>query len=402
MRQTKVLNLRTMTDLAEAKNRAEQASSAKGKFLATMSHELRTPMNGILGALQLLRSLPLDQGQKDLTDVVHSSAESLLLLLNDILDFSKIEADRLELECVAFAPRALLGDLVNLQRLAAEGRGIELYLELAPDFPGTVAGDPARLRQVLLNFLSNAIKFTLKGSVTVRAGTLPEGFAWFEVEDTGLGMTPEIAAKVFDSFTQGDEGTTRRFGGTGLGLTITKRLVELMGGRIVVDSTPGVGSKFRVELHLPASAEAPRRARDAERQAQAPRQEQLGRRCLVVDDNRINRLVASQMLGRLGCTVVEACDGAEALAVLAKEAFDVVFMDSSMPVMGGFEATAAIRASAEPLRSTWVVALTAHAMVEDRQRCIAAGMDDYLSKPVRMEELERLIRDLPESPERAA
>ncbi|MEO0325876.1 MAG: ATP-binding protein [Myxococcota bacterium] len=502
--------LRDREMLAEAIEEARKGAEAKGEFLANMSHEIRTPMNGILGVADLLMASPLDDDQRELATTLKSSGEALLTLVNDILDFSKLEAGKVELESIAFDLRRTVDEVLELDGGRAERKGLELAAVVHRDVPRKVLGDPARLRQVLLNLVSNAVKFTDSGSVVVDVQPAAEGRLRLAVRDTGIGIPEDRRHRLFASFEQVDASTTRKYGGTGLGLAICQRLVESMGGIIEVDSTVGEGSTFRFDIRLDdaeASREQPlaedrvlvidssggqapgcvellaslgaradvcRKPKDAARllasrddpytaclfvhrndsatrafvktlrarstladlrlvllvpvadrgsleslvgrgvdgllsrppKARAlasifgrsaprpslkprPAPAALAQDVLVVEDNKVNQLVARRLLERLGCTVTVANDGVEGVEAALGKRYDAVFMDCQMPRMDGLEATRTIRRSEQeesraPMR---IIALTANAMPEDVERCHAAGMDDYLAKPVTLDAL---------------
>ncbi|MCX8086268.1 MAG: ATP-binding protein [Rhodocyclaceae bacterium] len=383
---------RIETELSQAKEAAEAAGAAKAAFLATMSHEIRTPMNAILGLLQLAPEIKDAEELRENLQRAQTAARHLLTLIDDILDYSRLEAKGVTLERIAFAPRALAGELESLFMPLAKEKGLEFVLRCDEGLPPALWGDPLRLRQIFINLVSNALKFTERGRVEVactlvgRAG----GRARLrgEVRDTGIGIAPEEQTEIFSAFTQADASTTRRFGGTGLGLAITKRLVELMGGTLGVESAPGVGSHFWFEVAL---EEAPVEA--LPKPPQAPRAAPLpasfaGRRVLVVEDNALNQEVARRFLARLGIETVVAENGAAALERFSRERFDLVLMDCQMPVMDGYEATRRLRAAGHTLP---ILAMTAHALAGDREKSLAAGMNDHLTKPLGFEALQEAL-----------
>jgi len=386
--------------LQEAKAAAETAARFKSEFLANMSHEIRTPMNAILGLTQILEREPLTPDQRDMLGKIGDAGHGLLHIINDILDFSKIEAGQLTVERLPFDLPPVLSLLETLLTGSAEDKGLRLRIEPPTGLTGAVLGDPLRLKQILLNLVSNAIKFTDRGAVTVRV--LPLALTEtavrlrFEVSDTGIGIGPEALAKLFQPFTQADASTTRRFGGTGLGLSICKRLVELMGGTIGATSAPGAGSTFWFELPCERAASAAvvagaPAAASAAPAATGPRLP--GLRVLAVDDNRINLFMLERALKLEGAHVHLAADGQQALQTLAADprGFDCVLMDVQMPVMDGLTATRRIREQ-PALENLPVIALTAGVMAEERERALAAGVDDFLAKPLVLETMVAMLR----------
>lgn len=377
--------------LKAAQTAAEQASAAKSSFLANMSHEIRTPFTGLQGMLRLLADTGLDERQAGYLRTASASARHLLTLLDEILDTSRLEAGQMTIEAVPMDLPALLSDIESLMRPLAEGKGLHLNFEVHPGLPAQVHADPTRLRQVLFNLMSNAIKFTERGSVRLLAQPLdapsPGGRdalqAWaFTIEDTGIGIDAATQARLFQRFSQGDESRSRRFGGTGLGLEISRSLARLMGGDITVTSAPGQGSRFtfRVPLALLPPG-VPRAALEAASSTVTPPLPPL--RVLVAEDNEVNRLVLEAMLARLGLPAEFAPDGREAVRRATTQDWDVVLMDLHMPEMDGLEAARAIRALPDRARAQVpIVALTADVFDETRERCRAAGIVDFLTKPV--------------------
>jgi PAS domain S-box-containing protein len=376
--------------LARARDDAEAASRAKSAFLANTSHELRTPLHGMLGLADLARSGDVDdERRRQYLDQISESAQSLTGIISDILDLSKIEAGKLQIETTHFDLGELLRAVCRAYGTLAQGRDLALQLQLDAGTEGAVRGDPLRVRQIVGNFLSNAVKFTLHGQVRLRAQRLGERVR-IEVQDSGTGITPEIQAKLFRPFTQADESTTRRFGGTGLGLSICRELAHLMGGEVGVLSEPGLGSCFWAELPLPVAAAV---AVPAPGQTQVDRLR--GARVLMVEDNAVNMLIAVAMLERWGVRVGQALDGREALdeveqAAAAGRPYDAVLMDLQMPVMSGYEATRALRARASG-QGVPIIALTAAALVSEREQALADGMDDFLTKPIDADKLSSTL-----------
>ena len=378
--------------LAEAKVSADAANIAKSNFLANMSHEIRTPMHAVIGMTNLALATELNDKQKDYIDKAHHSAENLLGILNDILDFSKIEANKLELEAIDFQLNTVVDNMTTSIKLMAEEKGIQLSVCIDPDVPKYLNGDSLRLSQILINLGNNAVKFSNQGdtisfNVTLQEETELDARLQFNVQDTGIGITPEQQERLFQPFSQADNSTTREYGGTGLGLVISQKIAQMMDGEIQVESEQDVGSTFTFTVHLKkqqgnlsqVDSSAQNKSTSDETKARLH-----GAKILLVDDNEINQEYIRELLEMIGITAEVAFNGQEALDLLANQDFDGILMDCQMPVMDGYEATRQIREQ-EKFKDLPVIAITANAMKGDREKVLAAGMNDHIPKPFKID-----------------
>lgn len=392
--------LQAMHELRLELAESRLADKAKDQFLAAMSHELRTPMNGVLGMAETLNTTELDENQKEHMQVITRSVESLLHVINDILDYSKITAGNMNLEAIPLDLKEVLDDVVQLLNNTARSKGLDLDFTFPEDGPRYFLGDPTRIRQIIFNLLGNAVKFTTEGSVHLQCvvdHVASPAAVTFVVSDTGIGIPANRLESIFDHFEQADNSTTRKFGGTGLGLAISRQMAEMMNGGIEVTSIEGHGSTFRATVELPLGPKPVQEEPVVEQELP-----EFGYSALVVEDNKFNQVVVKNILKRIGVTATIAENGAEALEVLENDNFDVVFMDVRMPIMNGYDATAAIRQRTDLKAQIPIFALTGEGTKTDVEKCHEVGMDLHLAKPIRLEKIVNALNRVEEISQRKA
>ena len=387
--------------MQKAREEADHANKQKSSFLAMMSHEIRTPINGVMGTAELLSETRLTGRQREYVEIIGKSAATLFDLINDILDFSKIEAEKLTMEKIPFDLTEHVQDVIDISQIQVAQKGLQLYFTNNLQGQYHVIGDPVRIKQIVINLVSNAVKFTNKGSITI---TLDEDDGhrntegmkqiWISIADTGVGIPDDRQTQIFESFTQADDATTRQYGGSGLGLSICKKLVTMMGGTIGVKSTEKIGSTFWFSIPMEITKKEIEDTRSREKPQIIANEND--NRILLVEDNETNIMITSEILLQAGYDVTLARDGAEAISCYCQSPFSIILMDCQMPIMDGWEATQRIRAYEKDnhIKASMIVALTANAMDGDREKCIGAGMDEYLAKPFKKKELLDKLQEI--------